>query len=81
MSLFQLILVHFASTGCTKDDQVTHSHLTQLLDRISNANCGLSPFDRDIAQQLWEHTHKSSDGRVQLKDFIQTVIDARNILI
>ena len=78
MSLFQHILNEFTQAGFTKEEKFAQPHLNQILNRIATSNTG-KPFDRDIAQQLWEHSHKISD-RVELKDFIQTIIDARNVL-
>jgi hypothetical protein len=33
-----------------------------------------------VAEQIWDHSAKTSDGKVLLKDYIQTLIDAQNIL-
>jgi hypothetical protein len=50
------------------------------MDQLVQLNAGFSEFDREVAEQLWEHTTKNPEGRVLLKDYIQTIIDARSIL-
>lgn len=80
MSPYHEIMSEFAKTGLSPNSHLSRAEVTQAVNRLSNANCNCPIFDSEIAQQLWEYTTKSPGGTVLLKDYIQTIIDARNIL-
>lgn len=50
------------------------------MDKFCQQNSTASQFDRDVAEQIWEHSTKTPEGKVMVKDYVQTILDARNIL-
>ena len=54
--------------------------MSEAMDQLASMNSSMPAFDYDIGEQLWEHSNKTPDGKVMVKDYIQTSIDARNIL-
>lgn len=54
--------------------------MNKALDTISAKAAGPHEFDRDVAQELWEHTSKEKGNTVMLREFIQTIIEAQQVL-
>jgi len=50
------------------------------MDKISAAAGISSEFDREVSQELWDHTTKQNGNAVILRDYIQSIIDALNVL-
>ena len=50
------------------------------MNRLIKMNTSMEYFDPDILEQLWEHTNKNPRGKIFIKDYIQTLIDAKNML-
>ena len=80
MSLFATVLAHFNKIKLNEKSKFTEYEINRAMDQLMQLNTSASEFDREVAEQLWEHTTKTPEGKVLLKDYIQTIIDARGIL-
>lgn len=50
------------------------------MDQIARTNAGYSEFDPEIAEEMWEHCRTQNQRTVFLRDYIQTLVEAENIL-
>lgn len=54
--------------------------MNKALDTLTGKSGGPHEFDRDVAQELWEHTSKERGNTVMLREFAQTIIEAQQVL-
>jgi hypothetical protein len=80
VSIFQLMLSQFAKVGHADSAKLSQHEVGQALNLLARKNTSMDSFDPDIAEQLWEHSNKTPEGMILVKDYVQTLIDARNIL-
>ena len=80
MSAYQKILSEFRKLNFYEDSSLQEFDVNRAMDTICSKNTGFSQFDRDIAEELWEHSSKDSPRTVQLRNYINTIIEAEKIL-
>ena len=80
MSNYNLIREQFRNQGYDERSELTEYELNRVLDKMSQANYNRMEFDRSVSQELYEQTPKARDGRVAVKDFINTILLAHEAL-
>lgn len=80
MTNYQRILGEFNRNGYYEDSELAEPELNQLMDNIARKNAGFPQFDRDIAQELWEHTRVGNNRTIMLRDYINTLVEAESTL-
>lgn len=80
MSNYERVLSEFRKLGYNQDSYVQESEVLRALDAVSSQNAGFANFDRGIAEELWTHCSPDSVRGVKLDSFINTILEAENIL-
>lgn len=62
--------------GHNTHDFISQAALLELLTRLNG-----EPYDDDIFEQLWSQCKENSLGQVQLREFVDTILRAKKILV
>ncbi len=77
MEKIAILQKEFSEIDVDHNQLITREELFNYLDRKSITG---KPFDRAIAQELFEHMDKNADGEITVNEFIKTYIEADEIL-
>lgn len=54
--------------------------MLRVLDDLAVQNARLSQYDRNVAAELWEETPKETDGKISLRNYIETIAKGESIV-
>lgn len=80
MSTYHHILFQFKKLNLQDNSKLTEFEINNAVDTLASQNSHLIQFNRDISIQIWQHATKTPEGKVLLKDYIQTLTDAIELL-
>lgn len=80
MSNYRQVLSEFTRLGYNENSRLDEYEVNSAMDKICQANARTNGFNREIATELWEHTEKGGDGKVQTRDYVTTIIEAHRVL-
>ena len=80
MAAYTRISAEFSKAGYQYDSHVSMVEINTALDEIIFNNVGIPEFDRSVSMEMFEQTSKNSEEKVLLKDYIDIIIKAHEIL-
>lgn len=80
MSSYSRIESQFLKVGHKESDLLSELEFNKALDKIGKSNTGLNEFDRSVAQQLFEQVQKDKNDKAKVKDYIEIILKAHEML-
>jgi Ca2+-binding EF-hand superfamily protein len=77
---YNKILQQFRNFNYNEDSTLHKRELKQTLDTIVSRNTSMVEFNPEVAEEIWDEALKEGDGSVKVRNFIDVIVRAQNIL-
>ena len=79
---YQTILKELGTHGLSAGSVVTEAQIQEVMNRLvrKNSHNQIDMFNPEVAKQIWDECQKDSNGMVNVGEYSQVLLEAKNIL-